>query len=162
MTPIFPAILSPALSVLCRGHPVCCSRSPKVEIWHQWHGGTKRLCAASLPSIPSPWSSRCPTLDLRFPFLPCSFRQTVCSLSKISLPTTTMIDQEALNRSTYQASAATWPFTAITTILFGMRAFSRFYVQKDALGWDDLVISISWVCSLLRQLLCNTRHKIRC
>ena len=87
MTPIVPAILSPAISVLCRGHPVCCSRSPKVEIWHQWHGGTKRLCAASLPSIPSPWSSRCSTLDLRFPFLPCSFRQTVRSLSKHNLST---------------------------------------------------------------------------
>lgn len=61
-----------------------------------------------------------------------------------------MANQEALIQSTYQASAATWPFTAISTILFGMRVFSRMRLHKDGLGWDDLVISISWVRSLPR------------
>lgn len=56
-----------------------------------------------------------------------------------------MAEQEALVRSTYQATAATWPFTAISTILFAMRTYSRMRLHKEALGWDDLVISISWV-----------------
>ncbi|KAL9640461.1 MAG: hypothetical protein Q9164_000280 [Protoblastenia rupestris] len=61
-----------------------------------------------------------------------------------------MADQEALTRITHQASAATWPFTAISTILFGMRVFSRMRLHKDALGWDDLVISISWMLDIIR------------
>lgn len=45
----------------------------------------------------------------------------------------------------HHAPAATWPFTAITTILFIMRTWSRFRLQKDSFGWDDLMITISWV-----------------
>ena len=56
-----------------------------------------------------------------------------------------MADQEALIRSAYQASAATWPFTAMSTSLFGMRLFSSMRLQKDAIDWGDLVISVSWV-----------------
>lgn len=73
-----------------------------------------------------------------------------------------MADQQALLRITYQASAATWPFTAISSTLFAMRVFSRVHLRKtavgrdavgrdavgwDAVGWDDLVLSVSWVCS---------------
>ena len=58
-----------------------------------------------------------------------------------------MADDQALIRSTYQASAATWPFTAVSTILFGMRTFSRIHETRDTLHWDDLVLSVSWVRS---------------
>lgn len=61
-----------------------------------------------------------------------------------------MADQQALTQRTYQAAAATWPFTAIATTLFGMRVFSRLRLQKDALGWDDIIISVSWVSYSLR------------
>lgn len=56
-----------------------------------------------------------------------------------------MEDRDDLLRITHQASAATWPFTAIATVLFGLKAFSRLRLQRNALGWDDLVIAISWV-----------------
>jgi len=73
----------------------------------------------------------------------------------------TMADQEALIRSTYQASAATWPFTAISTILFSMRVFSRVHLHKDTVGWDDLVISLSWVRSSPRQHRCAVHYEPR-
>lgn len=79
------------------------------------------------------------------------FLLLVHSLARVrnifSIRTAAMADLEALTPSTYQASAATWPFTAILTILFGMKIFSRMHLHKDALGWDDLVLSISWVRS---------------
>ena len=56
-----------------------------------------------------------------------------------------MEDRGPLLRITHQARAATWPFTAITTVLFGMKAVSRLRLQRNALGWDDLVIAFSWV-----------------
>ena len=59
-----------------------------------------------------------------------------------------MADGAALIQTTYQVSATVWPFKAITTILFGMRAFSRLRLLKDAAGWDDLVLFVSWVRSL--------------
>lgn len=66
-------------------------------------------------------------------FIPCTLHIVV------------MEDRDALLRITHQACAATWPFTAITTVLFGMKAFSRLRLQRNALGWDDLVIAVSWV-----------------
>ena len=65
-----------------------------------------------------------------------------------------MEDRDALLRITHQACAATWPFTAITTMLFGMKAFSRLRLQRNALGWDDLVIAISWVPASSPQYRC--------
>ncbi|KAL8723380.1 MAG: hypothetical protein Q9225_000296 [Loekoesia sp. 1 TL-2023] len=74
-----------------------------------------------------------------------------------------MADREALLGLTYQASAATWPFTAISTCIFGMKVYSRFRLQKSALGWDDLVISVSWALNMVRaavfqKALDSTRH----
>ena len=60
-----------------------------------------------------------------------------------------MADHDTLIQSTYQGTAATWPFTGISTVLFGMKLFSRLRLQTDVLGWDDLVIAVSWVRSLL-------------
>ncbi|KAJ5587720.1 uncharacterized protein N7459_003485 [Penicillium hispanicum] len=63
-----------------------------------------------------------------------------------------------------QASAATWPFFAISTLLFLMRSYSRLRLHTDALGWDDLVISFSWVLCLIRaisfQLAINAAERI--
>lgn len=47
-----------------------------------------------------------------------------------------------------QGPAATWPFFAISTVLFLLRSYSRLRLHTEALGWDDLVISISWVGEL--------------
>ena len=73
-----------------------------------------------------------------------------------------MVDQEALTQLTYQASAATWPFTAISTILFGMRTYSRLHLMhKNAVGWDDFVISISWVGFPQRLHQCTEHYEPR-
>lgn len=56
-----------------------------------------------------------------------------------------MSQQEKLIQFTYQASAAAWPFFAIATIIFGLRTVSRVWFTEAAFGWDDLVISVSWV-----------------
>lgn len=56
-----------------------------------------------------------------------------------------MRSQQELIHLTYQAACATWPWTGLSTVIFGMRSYSRFKVPKEALGWDDLIISFSWV-----------------
>ncbi|KAL9619122.1 MAG: hypothetical protein Q9160_006211 [Pyrenula sp. 1 TL-2023] len=61
-----------------------------------------------------------------------------------------MVDQRTLMGIIKPASAATWPFTAVSTSLFGMRAVSRMYINRSALGWDDLVVSISWILNISR------------
>lgn len=61
-----------------------------------------------------------------------------------------MASHDRLIRSTYQGAAATWPFTSISTILFGIKVFSRLCVQTDVLGWDDLVIAVSWILNITR------------
>lgn len=51
---------------------------------------------------------------------------------------------------TYQAQAATWTIFSIATITFGLRTVSRlFFTTKIPLGWEDAVITISWVCITL-------------
>ena len=60
-----------------------------------------------------------------------------------------MSEQEALTQFTYQASAAAWPFFAISTVLFGMRTIARTWYNEAPFGWDDLAISVSWVRTLV-------------
>jgi hypothetical protein len=45
-----------------------------------------------------------------------------------------------------QATAASWPFFAIATIIFGMRSVSRIWFMEASYGWEDLIISVSYVC----------------
>ena len=80
---------------------------------------------------------------VRFGFLFLSKRSLVFNI--FSFPKSTMAGQDALIRSAYRASAATWPFTTVSTILFSIKIFSRVRLQRDVAGWDDLVISVSWV-----------------
>ncbi|KAL8949401.1 MAG: hypothetical protein Q9222_004484 [Ikaeria aurantiellina] len=61
-----------------------------------------------------------------------------------------MTDPNRLDQITYEASAATWPFTALATCLFGIRVFSRAKLLRDALDWDDLVVTVSWVLAIVR------------
>lgn len=56
-----------------------------------------------------------------------------------------MHTQESLIHLTYQASAAIWVFVAITSVIFFMRTYSRLFLSKDPLNWDDFIISLSWV-----------------
>lgn len=56
-----------------------------------------------------------------------------------------MDEQEALNHFIDQATAASWPFFAIATVVFGMRTVSRICFTEASAGWEDLIISISWV-----------------
>ena len=61
--------------------------------------------------------------------------------------TVDMTQQEDLSTFTLQASAATWPFFTIATILFGLRTVARLWYTEASFGWDDFVISLSWVCA---------------
>ncbi|KAJ5182591.1 hypothetical protein N7492_000207 [Penicillium capsulatum] len=73
-----------------------------------------------------------------------------------------MIDD--LKQLAHDAPAATWPFTAIATILFFMRTFSRVRLQKDSFGWDDAVITVSWAISIsgaaFFQISVNRTHQV--
>lgn len=59
------------------------------------------------------------------------------------------IDHTELNKFIVQATAASWPFFVIATIIFGMRSVSRLFFTEASAGWEDLIISISWVRILL-------------
>jgi len=75
-----------------------------------------------------------------------------------------MESQAHLNRFTYQASAAAWPFFVISTITFGMRSVSRLWYTEFPIGWDDITISISWVLNVVRmvtfQLALNATRRV--
>ncbi|KAJ5084028.1 hypothetical protein NUU61_008607 [Penicillium alfredii] len=75
-----------------------------------------------------------------------------------------MTSSSDLGQLAHDAAAATWTFTAISTILFFMRTFSRLRLHREALGWDDLVITISWMLNICRasflQTTLNTTHKV--
>lgn len=55
-----------------------------------------------------------------------------------------MITQEDLIQITQQIPKSVWPFTGISTILFGMKAYARIW-HYETTGWDDLILIISWV-----------------
>lgn len=59
-----------------------------------------------------------------------------------------MEEHRELNRFIDQATAASWPFFAIATIVFGMRTVSQVFFTKAPIGWEDFIIPISWVCAL--------------
>ncbi|KAL4886385.1 hypothetical protein BJY04DRAFT_213156 [Aspergillus karnatakaensis] len=61
-----------------------------------------------------------------------------------------MTTTETVSRLAYQVSAATWPFTAVSTVLFGMRSYSRWRLQTDKLGLEDAIITISWMLNIVR------------
>jgi hypothetical protein len=71
-----------------------------------------------------------------------------------------MIDQEVLTKLSHEASVASWPFTALSTIFFFMRTFSRFRMHRNDIGLEDVVFSISWVTSILFSIhsLATTNH----
>jgi hypothetical protein len=54
-------------------------------------------------------------------------------------------ERDTLNHFIDQAMAASWPLFAITTMIFGMRTISRFFYTEAAIGWEDHIISVSWV-----------------
>jgi hypothetical protein len=60
-----------------------------------------------------------------------------------------MSDQDVLRHFTYQAAAVSWPFFVISTIIFFLRGASRIWFTELDIGWDDMILSISWVCASL-------------
>ncbi|KAJ5267454.1 hypothetical protein N7478_010262 [Penicillium angulare] len=74
-----------------------------------------------------------------------------------------MHTQESLIHLTYQASAAIWVFVAITTVIFFMRTYSRLFLSKDPINWDDFIISLSWplmvVLAVSYQIALSTARK---
>ncbi|KAF2491169.1 hypothetical protein BU16DRAFT_595958 [Lophium mytilinum] len=59
-----------------------------------------------------------------------------------------MDDFTDLNHFINQATAAAWPFFIIATIVFAMRTISRIFYSEAAAGWEDYIISVSWVSPL--------------
>jgi hypothetical protein len=65
-------------------------------------------------------------------------------------------EHEKLNHFINQAMWATWPFFVIATIVFFMRTISRIFFTQASIGWEDVVISISWVGVL--HIMSNTKY----
>ncbi|KAF2185360.1 hypothetical protein K469DRAFT_688145 [Zopfia rhizophila CBS 207.26] len=63
-----------------------------------------------------------------------------------------MDEHRELNHFIGQATAASWPFFAIATIVFGMRTISRIFFTEASACWEDLIISISWVLDVVRMV----------
>jgi hypothetical protein len=61
----------------------------------------------------------------------------------------TTSNQEYFGRLTDQASAVTWVFFSLDTFFFGLRLVARAIMNQEAAGWDDAVISLSWVIDSL-------------
>jgi NhaP-type Na+/H+ or K+/H+ antiporter len=70
-------------------------------------------------------------------------------------------ERDTLNRFIDQAMAASWPLFAITAIIFLMRTISRFFYTEAAIGWEDHIISVSWVRgSVACYLYCSILIKV--
>ncbi|KAF2811305.1 uncharacterized protein BDZ99DRAFT_569388 [Mytilinidion resinicola] len=57
-----------------------------------------------------------------------------------------------LNHFIDQAMAASWPLFTIATIVFGMRTISRIFFTEASIGWEDYIISVSWVFDVVRMV----------
>jgi hypothetical protein len=60
-----------------------------------------------------------------------------------------MDEYEELYHFIEQARAASWPFFMTATIVFGVRTVSRVFFTEAPAGWEDFIISISWVSTVL-------------
>lgn len=58
--------------------------------------------------------------------------------------------QEQFDHRANVASAATWPFAGISTVLFFMRLFTRWRLPKQARNWDDFVLTLAWVFAIVQ------------
>jgi hypothetical protein len=54
-------------------------------------------------------------------------------------------EHDKLNHFINQALGASWPLFAIATIVFCMRTSSRIFFTEGSIGWEDYIISLSWV-----------------
>lgn len=54
-------------------------------------------------------------------------------------------EHDTLNFFIDQALGASWPLFAIATIVFFMRSASRMFFTEGSIGWEDYIISLSWV-----------------
>ncbi|RAH70082.1 uncharacterized protein BO66DRAFT_438443 [Aspergillus aculeatinus CBS 121060] len=61
-----------------------------------------------------------------------------------------MVTTNELHQFARQASAITWPFTALSTLIFAMRTSSRLCFNKYGLAWEDLIITLSWGLNIIR------------
>ncbi|KAF2662349.1 hypothetical protein K491DRAFT_175281 [Lophiostoma macrostomum CBS 122681] len=63
-----------------------------------------------------------------------------------------MDEFEGLDHFINQATAASWPFFAVATIVFGMRVTSRAFFTEASAGWEDAIIAISWMLDAVRMI----------
>ncbi|KAF2634159.1 hypothetical protein P280DRAFT_512095 [Massarina eburnea CBS 473.64] len=61
-------------------------------------------------------------------------------------------EQAKLNAFIDQATAASWPFFAIATIIFAIRTVSRVHFTEASVGLEDVIISISWIFDVVRMV----------
>ncbi|KAF2150321.1 hypothetical protein K461DRAFT_314378 [Myriangium duriaei CBS 260.36] len=70
---------------------------------------------------------------------------------------------QELNKFTYQAEGASWPFFVISSLVFALRCIARTCYTEIPWGWDDVVLTISWALNVVRMTsfqlsLVSTRH----
>ncbi|KAI9685245.1 MAG: hypothetical protein M1822_004618 [Bathelium mastoideum] len=72
--------------------------------------------------------------------------------------------QEELDRFIPSAAGAAWSVFALAAITFGMRTVARMRFTEADIGWEDIIISISWLLDVVRmvtfQLALSTTHKV--
>ncbi|KAI9037668.1 uncharacterized protein KD926_000084 [Aspergillus affinis] len=61
-----------------------------------------------------------------------------------------MASPEQINHRAVVASAATWPFAGISTVLFFMRLFARWRLPKQARNWEDFVLTLAWLFAIVQ------------
>ncbi|KAJ5263653.1 hypothetical protein N7478_011258 [Penicillium angulare] len=61
-----------------------------------------------------------------------------------------MVTVEHIKYVAGQASAATWPFCALATILFFMRIFSCWRLKNQPRAWEDLILLVSWCFEIIQ------------
>ncbi|OAK93510.1 hypothetical protein IQ06DRAFT_382835 [Phaeosphaeriaceae sp. SRC1lsM3a] len=61
-------------------------------------------------------------------------------------------EHDTLNFFIDQALGASWPLFAIATIVFFMRSASRMFFTEGSIGWEDYIISLSWLLDLVRMV----------
>ncbi|KAF2009122.1 hypothetical protein BU24DRAFT_429047 [Aaosphaeria arxii CBS 175.79] len=63
-----------------------------------------------------------------------------------------IVQKEALDVFIVQATAASWPFFILATLVFCMRTVSRIRFTEAKLGIEDIIISLSYFCDVVRMV----------